>query len=214
MIEVHPDGQRYIDRVLDPGYVAGLSELALVEVRARRDHAAQEETDLSYLRRLLHARIDIVRAEQRRRRNGGGASVVADLARILSAQALGPAIGSGRFQLLEPSRAQAHRRNIEALVSDVDLSDVGSLSGEQLNTALQAYSEQEKSVSQRRREVQRVMDTFNAEIGARYASGAASVDDLLAEQRGVSNQHVTDQHSSNPVPDPPGSTDHQSGRAK
>ena len=161
-----------------------------------------------------------VRAEQRRRRNGGGASVVADLARILSAQALGPAIGSGRFQLLEPSRAQAHRRNIEALVSDVDLSDVGSLSREQLNTALQAYSEQEKSVSQRRREVQRVMDTFNAEIGARYASGAASVDDLLAEQR-VSNQHrvshqrgVSDQHSSSPVPDPSGSTDHQSGRTK
>jgi hypothetical protein len=53
------------------------------------------------------------------------------------------------------------------------------------------------------------MDTFNAEIGARYASGAASVDDLLAEQRGVN-----DQYSSSPVPDPPGSTDHQSGRAK
>ncbi|MGH3984347.1 MAG: aerial mycelium formation protein [Pseudonocardiaceae bacterium] len=188
MIEDRRGGRRRIERVLDPGYVAGLSELALAEVRARRDDAAQEETDLSYLRRLLHARIDIVGAEQRRRRNGGSAPVVADLARILSAHALGPAIGSGRFQLLEPSRAQAHRRNIEALVSDVDLSDVGSLSGEQLNTALQAYSRQEKSISQRRREVQHVMDTFNAEIGARYASGVASVDDLLAEQRRVTDQ--------------------------
>jgi hypothetical protein len=221
VIEVRPGGHPRIDRVLDPGYVADLSELALAEVRARRDDAAQEETDLSYLRRLLHARIDIVRAEQRRRREGGSAPVVADLARILSAHAVGPAIGSGRFQPLEPSRAQAHRRNIEALVSDVDLSDVGSLSVEQLDTALQAYSRQEKSVSQRRREVQHVMDTFNAEIGGRYASGAASVDDLLAEQRGVSNQHgafnkrrVTDEHSSSPVPDPPSSTDHQSGRAK
>ncbi|MDQ4009486.1 MAG: aerial mycelium formation protein [Actinomycetota bacterium] len=209
MIEVRPGGRRRIDRVLDPGYVTGLSELALAEVRARRDDAAQEETDLSFLRRLLHARIDIVRAEQRRRSDGGSAPVVADLARILSAHALGPAVGSGRFQTLEPSRAQAHRRNIEALVSDVDLSDVGSLSGEQLNTTLQAYRTQEMSVSQRRREVQQVMDTFNAEIGARYASGAASVDDLLAEQR-----RLIHQPSSDPVSDPSGSTDHQSDRAE
>jgi hypothetical protein len=27
------------------------------------------------------------------------------------------------------------------------------------------------------------VDTFNAEIGSRYAGGAASVDELLAEQR-------------------------------
>ncbi|MDQ4093290.1 MAG: aerial mycelium formation protein, partial [Actinomycetota bacterium] len=60
MTEVRPGGRQRIDRVLHPGYVAGLSELALAEVRARRDDAAQEETDLSYLRRLLHARIDIV----------------------------------------------------------------------------------------------------------------------------------------------------------
>jgi hypothetical protein len=209
VIEVRPGGRRRIDRVLDPGYVTGLPELALAEVRARRDDAAQEETDLSFLRRLLHARIDIVRAEQRRRSDGASAPVVADLARILSAHAVGPATGSGRFQTLEPSRAQAHRRNIEALVSDADLSDVGSLSEEQLNTALQAYSTQETSVSQRRREVQQVMDTFNAEIGARYASGAASVDDLLAEQR-----RPIHQPSSDPVPDPSGGTDHQSDRAE
>jgi hypothetical protein len=183
MIEVRPGGRRRIDRVLAPGYIAGLAQLELVEVRARRDDAAQEETDLSYLRRLLHARIDIVRAEQRRRQEGGSAPVVTELARILAANALGPTTGSGRFQTLEPSRPQAHRRTVEALISDVDLSDVGALSGEQLATALQAYRTEEASVSQRRHEVQHVMDTLNAEIGARYASGTASVDDLLAEQR-------------------------------
>ena len=52
-----------IERILEPGFVAGLGKLPMGEVRARRDLAAQEETDLSYLRRLLHARIDIVRAE-------------------------------------------------------------------------------------------------------------------------------------------------------
>ena len=182
MIEVRPGGRRRIDRVLDPGYVAGLAELELAEVRARRDDAAQEETDLSYLRRLLHARIDIVRAEQQRRREGGSAPIVAELGRILAVNAVGPATGSGRHQTLQPSRAEAHR-HVEALVTDVNLSNVGSLSGDQLDGTLQAYCTEETSVSQRRREVQHVVDTFNAEIGSRYASGAASVDDLLAEQR-------------------------------
>jgi hypothetical protein len=181
--EARPGGRRRIDRVLDPSYSADLGGLSLGEVRERRDDAAQEETDLSYLRRLLHARIDIVRAEQQRRREGVGAPVVADLARILAVNAVGPPTGSGRHQTLQPSRAQAHRRHIEALVSDVDLSDVASLSGEQLESAVAAYCTEEASVSQRRREVQRVVDTFNAEIGSRYASGAASVDELLAEQR-------------------------------
>lgn len=183
MVEVRAGGRRRIDRVLDPSYTLGLDVLGLAEVRARRDDAAQEETDLSYLRRLLHARIDIVRAEQRRRQEGGSAPVVTDLARILAENAVGPATGSGRHQPLLPSQAEAHRRNVEALVADVDLSDVGSLSGEQLDTALAAYLTEEVSVSARRREVQRVVDTYNAEIGSRYASGSASVDELLAAQR-------------------------------
>lgn len=181
MIEVRPGGRRRIDRVLAPEYAQGLSELALAEVRSRRDETAQEETDLSYLRRILHVRIDIVRAEQQRRREGGTTSVVAELVRILSGNTLAPAVGSGRFQTVEPSRVETYRRHVEALVSDVDLTDVASLSDEQLENALAAYTTEETSVSRRRREVQRVMDTLNAEIGARYKRGDASVDDLLAE---------------------------------
>lgn len=183
MIEVRPGGRRRIDQVLQPEFVSGLRELELAEVRARRDLAAQEETDLSYLRRLLHARIDIVRAEQRRRQDGNSAPIVAELAKILAENAVGPATGSGRHQTLLPSQAEAHRRHVEALVADVDLSDVGSLSAEALENALAAYQTEETSVSGRRREVQRVVDTCNAEIGSRYASGTASVDELLAEQR-------------------------------
>lgn len=182
MIEVRPGGRRRIDRVLAAAFAEGMAALPLPEVRARRDEAAQEETDLSYLRRLLHARIDIVRAEQRRRSEGGSASLVAELGRILSANAVGPAIGSGRHQSMGPSRAEAHRRHVEAMVSDVDLSDVGSLSADQLDDTLVAYRAEEESVSHRRREVQQVMDAFNAEIGSRYARGAASVDDLLADE--------------------------------
>jgi anti-sigma-K factor RsiG len=185
VIEVRPGGRRRIDRVLAPEYVAGLERLDLTEVRARRDDAAQEETDLSYLRRLLHGRIDIVKAEQKRRAEGGSNSVVERLVEILSDNAVGPApAGSGRHQPLEPSRAEAHRRHVEALVSDADLSDVGSLPAERLDLALRTYAEEEASVSQRRREVQQVVDLLNDEIGSRYRAGSASVDRLLAAERG------------------------------
>ncbi|RLK60463.1 aerial mycelium formation protein [Actinokineospora cianjurensis] len=188
MIEVRPGGRRRIDRVLSPEYVEGLAGLGLVEVRARRDDAAQEETDLSYLRRLLHGRIDIVRAEQRRRANGESTSVVDQLAVILADNAVGPATGSGRYQTMEPSRAEAHRRHVEALVSDADLSDVGALADDRLALALLTYQQEEASVSQRRREVQKVMDLLNDEIGGRYRAGSASVDDLLAAERGKGEQ--------------------------
>lgn len=169
--------------MLSPDYVADLDRLDLDEVRSRRDDAAQEETDLSYLRRLLHGRIDIVKAELKRRAEGGSQPVVDQLAKILADNAIGPATGSGRHQTLEPSRAEAHRRHIEALVSDADLSDVGSLPDDRLALALTTYSAEEASVSQRRREVQAVMDRLNAEIASRYRAGSASVDDLLAAER-------------------------------
>lgn len=152
----------------------------MADLRHRRDEAAQEETDLSYLRRMLHARIDIVRAEQERRTTGEVLSVVDKLAVILADESVG---ARGRLERLEPSRAGARRRRVEALLADADLSDVESLSDEALTATLTAYSGQEASVSQRRREVQVVVDTINAEIAGRYAQGTASVDELLAAQR-------------------------------
>jgi hypothetical protein len=57
------------------------------------------------------------------------------------------------------------------------------LSDEKLAATLLTYAEEELSVSARRREVQVVMDTINAEIAGRYRSGDASVDDLLDTER-------------------------------
>lgn len=187
VIEVRPGGRRRIDRVLAPDYVRDLDRLPLGELRRRRDEAAQEETDLSYLRRLLHARIDIVRAEQRRRLSGEPGGVVEHLVEILADQQVG---SSGRHQNWEPSRTGQRRRQVEALVADAELSDVASLSDDALRDSLSAYTNEESSVSGRRREVQDVVDAFNSEIAGRYAHGTASVDDLLAAERGQEESGV------------------------
>jgi hypothetical protein len=181
VIEVRIGGRRRIDRVLGPGFATDLDRLPLADLRRRRDEAAQEETDLSYLRRLLHARIDIVKAEQRRRRTGDQTNLIDQLRTILADESVGQ---RGRYQPLEPSRVtERSRRQIDALLADAGLTDVGALSDEELDDSLRRYTEQEATVSQFRREVQKVVDTINAEIASRYARGTASVDDLLAEQR-------------------------------
>ena len=60
-VEVVPGGQRRIDRVLDPRFTDRVDRLGLAELRARREQAEAEEADVSYLRRLLQGRLDILR---------------------------------------------------------------------------------------------------------------------------------------------------------
>lgn len=181
MIEMRLGGRRRLDRVLDPVFTADLATLSMPELRARRDDAAQEETDLSYLRRLLQARLDLVVAEQAHR-GGVPGRTVDDLSRVLGAGVTGAAHGSGRFLTVGPSRAGEHRRASEALATDPSLSDVTTLDDELLGGALIAYRGEEHQVSELRRRVQVVMDTCNAEVGLRYRNGGATVDGLLAAQ--------------------------------
>lgn len=181
MTKGRPGGHRRLDRVLAPAYLDGIEQRPLTEVRELRNDAAQEETDLSFVRRLLHARIDIVLAEQRRRAEGG-TDLVEDLASILADNAVAVPAGLGRLPTLEPSRADSHGRYVEALVADFDLSEVSSLPDGKLAEALRAYRTEEAAVSSCRQQVQAIVDALNAEISARYRAGTATVDELLAEQ--------------------------------
>lgn len=172
---------RRIDRVLAEGYLDGLRDAGLDEVRALRAEAEQEEVDLSYLRRMVQGRMDVLRAEATRRRDGNGApgELVASLATILADEARSPAQGLGRHRVVEPSRVDQHRRYVEAMIADVDLSDMGARSDEDLAEALSVLTEQERLLSDKRREVQSVMDACSAEITRRYRDGEADVDTLL-----------------------------------
>ena len=59
-----------VDEAFDPSYLTDLGGLSLTELRAKRQACAELETDLSYLRRLAQARIDLIGAESERRRLG------------------------------------------------------------------------------------------------------------------------------------------------
>jgi len=145
-----------------------------------RIDAEQEETDLSYLRRLLQGRLDIVRAELRRRSGDAeGNTLVEMLPRILAEDVQNSPRGLGRHVTAEPSRADSHRRHVESLVADVDLSDVAAQDESALNRLLGVLEHEENEVSSRRRSVQAAMDACTAEIARRYREGDADVKDLL-----------------------------------
>ena len=176
----YPNGRRRIDRVLAEDFATDLGGLELDEVRARRREAEQEEADLSYVRRMLQGRMDILRAELARR-SGGGEKIVEHLSAVLADSARSDR-GLGRFLRVEPSRVDEHRRLVEQVIADVGVSDVANRSDDDLRESLARLEEFEHGVSEDRRAVQAVMDALTAEVAARYKSGSASVDDLLAER--------------------------------
>ena len=67
-----PGGRRPIDRVLADGFADDLTGLSLEELRERRHLAEQEEVDLSFARRLLQGRLDLLRSEQQQRLEPAG----------------------------------------------------------------------------------------------------------------------------------------------
>jgi len=154
----------------------------LTELRELRGEAEQEEVDLSYLRRMVQGRLDVLRAELNRRDGTSTATLVDGLAEILADEPRSPARGSGRHTTIEPSRADSHRRYLEALVADVGLSDVGARSTDELAHAMRTLSQEEVGLSAKRRAVQSVMDACSAEVTRRYRDGEADAATLLAEQ--------------------------------
>ena len=68
MIQAHAGRRRRVDRVLADDFLDDLDRARLsTSCASAGNEAEQEEADLSYIRRLLQGRMDIVRAEQRRR---------------------------------------------------------------------------------------------------------------------------------------------------
>ena len=181
-VQPTPQGNRRIDRVLAENFLDGLRDLPLAEVRELRTEAEQEEVDLSYLRRMIQGRLDILRAELNRRDSSSGQTLVEGLAAILADEPRAPARGLGRHSTVEPSRADSHRRYVEALVANVGLSDVSARSTDELAHAMRTLSEEEQNISVKRRSVQQVMDACSAEITRRYRDGEADVAALLSEQ--------------------------------
>ena len=174
-----------LERILSPEYLGDLPSRPMDEVRSMRAECQEVETGLSYLRRLVQGRLDIVGVEQQRRRDGDEAGdlagLVSRLPEILSDRTRSP--GVGRLpQLMAPGDDGLDPElsaRLDAIVAGHDVESLPSLADADLE-ALHAELEQfEREVSDRRRELFDRVDALQAEITRRYRTGEASVESLL-----------------------------------
>lgn len=170
MVTPMPGGRRRLDRIMDPDFLAGLADLPMVEVRERRQDAMREEADLSYVRRMLQGRIEIVEQEIDLTGSESDDELVARLTRALVPHTTSPG-SSSRHLVAEPDRIAERRRYVERLIADVGLSDPASLTPESARRALDKLREQERIVSQTRGQLHDVIDQLTAELGRRYRDG-------------------------------------------
>ncbi|MFI8828152.1 ABC transporter substrate-binding protein [Streptomyces sp. NPDC053431] len=176
-----PPAQRTTEPDLPGGPQPDLAALRLPELRALRRDAQGDEADLSYVRRMLQGRIDILRAELARR-SDPEAPVLDRLSEILAdtPSRPGSATRSARHVTLSTPRSEEYRRLAAEMLSEVELSDLTARTDEELHTAMGRLAGYEQQVSRRRQELQRTADDCSAEIARRYREGEAQVDDLLA----------------------------------
>lgn len=162
-------GRRRIDRVLAPAFAADLADLGLEEVRRRRDEALAEREYLSFLRRLLQGRIDILGAERDRRRVGGEeAPVVERLSQALADRTRGPSRGEAPVVPVPDEEIALARRRVERIAADLTLSNPSALSDEDLDRAMERLAREERGVSAKRTKVLAVHDALQEELKRRY----------------------------------------------
>ncbi|MCG7210350.1 MULTISPECIES: RsiG family protein [Streptomyces] len=155
-----------------------LTRLSLPELRVLRRDAVRDEADLSYVRRLLQGRIDILRAELARRSPAGAASVVDRLPEILT-DAPARHRSSARHVTLGTPHNEEYGRLAAEMLAEVELSDLQARTDPELTTAMGRLIRYEQEVSRRRQHLQRTADDSSGEITRRYRDGEAQVDDLL-----------------------------------
>ncbi|MFR9675934.1 ABC transporter substrate-binding protein [Streptomyces sp. TR06-5] len=155
-----------------------LGSRSLPELRALRREAQRDEADLSYVRRLLQGRIDILRAEVARRSTPG--SQLLDLLPEILADGPSRHRSSARHVTVGTPHREEYRLLAEEMLAEVELSDLDARSDAELQDAMRRLARYEQQVSERRQVLQRTADGCSAEIAHRYRKGEAQVEDLLA----------------------------------
>lgn len=173
-----------LDRILADDYLAGIDQLAVPQLRERRTECQTVETQLSFLRRLVQGRHDIVAGELARRRLGGDRYDTSDLVdrlpQILADRIHAP--GPGRLPVdMEPGQPTGElAARLAEITGRVPIEAPGEADDEVLEAAAADLADLEREVSGFRRRLFDRIDALQAEITDRYRSGEARVDDLLS----------------------------------
>ncbi len=165
------DKRRRIDIVLEPEYLDDLAGLDLNEVRRRRDTAEDVESQISYYRRLLHGRMDLLDFELRRRAGEEERSLLEALPEILATgMVLGAEPNLKHIETMPPLPSVTGRRLIDKIMDDGILTNLPDLTEDEIHEAIDRLREVETQLSEQRRSLHQVIDTLQDEMVSRYRS--------------------------------------------
>lgn len=165
------DKRRRIDIVLEPEYLDNLSRLDLEELRQRRHTAEDVESQISYYRRLLHGRMDLLNFELRRRGGEEERTLLEALPEILaSGMVFGGEPNLKHIETMPPIPSKTGRRLIDKIMDDGVLTQLPDLSDDEVREAIDRLYEVETEMSNQRKQLHSVIDTLQNEIVERYRS--------------------------------------------
>ncbi len=163
--------RRSIDIVLEPEYLSDLNEIDLRELRKRRATAEEVETQISYYRRLLHGRMDLLNFELQRRGGEEERSLLEALPEILAAGIVfGPEPSLRHLGTMPPIPTTTGRRLIDRIMDDGVLTELPDLTEDEIHEAIDRLREVEAHLSVQRKELHNVIDSLQDEIISRYRS--------------------------------------------
>lgn len=151
-------------RVLDPAYLDALDGSSIEELRAKHAECIELETEVSYVRRLTQARIDILEAEVQRRTSGGSLEdLINRLPQILADP--GPR-GNPASSRLPLQMAPEHDSEWAPDLGRFDgvLANLPALSDAEVDEAIAGLRALEREVSDQRRELFAVIDRIDVSL--------------------------------------------------
>lgn len=174
-----------LDDILDPAYHADLEARSTADIRRMRAECEDEEEGVSYARRLLQGRLDILRAELARREADGdvdAAELLDALPAILGTDPShsGPAQARST-RLRVPESAQQHEARLDQIVDGEELASVDDHDVVRLRELVDELSTFEHELSGLRRALFERIDALRDELARRYKDGRADVSQLLDE---------------------------------
>jgi hypothetical protein len=167
------ESRRRIDEVLDPSFVMGLDGIAASELRSKLRRAHEEEDDLSYVRRLLHGRLDILKAEIEARRRGRGTARAIEVLEEALTESGGSGGRGARPGLVTKVSESSGRRRAERILSEDHLARLPELDPAEIEQTIERVGAEEKQLSEERHRVHAVIDALESELARRYKAGLA-----------------------------------------
>jgi hypothetical protein len=168
-----------LERILRSDYLGDLSKKSTAEIREMRRACEREEHGLSYARRIVQGKLDIVRAEAIRRRDETGTtSLLAALPSILGDRTTARPRNTRAVRLIPPPDVLPHVEVAES-IGDTTVASIREQPDGKIADLARRLADAERELSVMRQTVFERIDAMQAELTDRYKTGAADVREVL-----------------------------------